>query len=311
MTGKKGLAESGNGRRRRVVDYELLEKIWRLLAIYVTVGNMLVLRDPFSFMNLIPTLGDKPYWRPGIRATVLSPASLKSSGHCAPRFEYSSKKRELSLTTRRRLKPPWPREQVWYFEDPPSTLNGPHDRGSYGSDEFGHDSPSRYASPKGAGGGGGGGGAGAGGAAYQEYYAGEWSPYYQPPHTAPAHPPYHHDPYALSPGIVSGSEAGAGAAAGAGGAAGAELPLPPMSSFRAAAAPPHHSPTDPLLVGKGALHAGRPRKSYADHIYGTLKKGPNFKQLKPKSFHENIEAREICKDRAICKPIVSACRSEK
>lgn len=57
----------------------------------------------------------------------------------------------------------------------------------YGSDEFGHDSPSRYASPKGAG----------AGAPYQEpYYAGgEWgAAYYQPP------PPYQHDPYATSPG---------------------------------------------------------------------------------------------------------------
>ncbi|XP_059062641.1 transcription factor 12-like isoform X3 [Achroia grisella] len=104
----------------------------------------------------------------------------------------------------------------------------------YGSDEFGHDSPSRFASPKGA-------GAGAGaGAAYQEpYYAGgDWGAgYYQPP------PPYHHDPYATSPGI-------AGAPAGEAGG-GAELPLPPMSSFRAAA--PHHSPTDPMLVAKPPL----------------------------------------------------------
>lgn len=59
----------------------------------------------------------------------------------------------------------------------------------YGSDEFGHDSPSRYASPKGAG----------AGAAYQDpYYAGgEWGAgYYQPP------PPYQHDPYATSPGEI-------------------------------------------------------------------------------------------------------------
>ncbi|XP_072937382.1 uncharacterized protein da isoform X2 [Epargyreus clarus] len=99
----------------------------------------------------------------------------------------------------------------------------------YGSDEFGHDSPSRYASPKGAG----------AGAAYQEpYYGGEWpAGYYQPPP-----PPYHHDPYGTSPGI-------AGAPTGeAGGAGGAELPLPPMSSFRAAA--PVHSPTDPMIVAK-------------------------------------------------------------
>lgn len=104
----------------------------------------------------------------------------------------------------------------------------------YGSDEFGQDSPSRYASPKGA-------GAGAG-AAYQEPYypGGEWAaPYYQPP------PPYHHDPYATSPGIAGG---GSGEAGGGGGA---ELPLPPMSSFRAAA--PIHSPTDPMLVAKPPL----------------------------------------------------------
>ncbi|KAM3955769.1 LOW QUALITY PROTEIN: transcription factor daughterless [Aphomia sociella] len=101
----------------------------------------------------------------------------------------------------------------------------------YGSDEFGHDSPSRFASPKGAG----------AGAAYQEpYYAGgEWGAgYYQPP------PPYQHDPYATSPGV-------AGAAAGDAAGGGAELPLPPMSSFRAAA--PHHSPTDPMLVAKPPL----------------------------------------------------------
>ncbi|CAG9573612.1 unnamed protein product [Danaus chrysippus] len=95
----------------------------------------------------------------------------------------------------------------------------------YGSDEFGHDSPSRYASPKGA-------GASAG---YQEPYYGEWSAgYYQPP------PPYHHDPYATSPGI-----SGAATDPSAGGA---ELPLPPMSSFRAAA--PVHSPSDPMIVAK-------------------------------------------------------------
>ncbi|CAK1548776.1 unnamed protein product [Leptosia nina] len=102
----------------------------------------------------------------------------------------------------------------------------------YGSDEFGHDSPSRYASPK---------GAGAGAAGYQEpYYGGEWAAgYYQPP------PPYHHDPYATSPGI------GAGASGEPGAAGGAELPLPPMSSFRAAA--PVHSPTDPMLVAKPTM----------------------------------------------------------
>ncbi|XP_013176739.1 PREDICTED: protein daughterless isoform X5 [Papilio xuthus] len=114
----------------------------------------------------------------------------------------------------------------------------------YGSDEFGHDSPSRYASPKGAG----------AGAAYQEpyYAAGEWGAgYYQPP------PPYHHDPYATSPGIAGSGGAGAGAGAGggvaegAGAAGGAELPLPPMSSFRAAA--PVHSPTDTMLLTKPPL----------------------------------------------------------
>ncbi|XP_032525303.1 protein daughterless isoform X5 [Danaus plexippus] len=102
---------------------------------------------------------------------------------------------------------------------------GGMDNGMYGSDEFGHDSPSRYASPKGA-------GASAG---YQEPYYGEWAAgYYQPP------PPYHHDPYATSPGI-----SGAPTDASAGGA---ELPLPPMSSFRAAA--PVHSPSDPMIVAK-------------------------------------------------------------
>ncbi|RVE42681.1 hypothetical protein evm_012669 [Chilo suppressalis] len=103
----------------------------------------------------------------------------------------------------------------------------------YGSDEFGHDSPSRYASPKGAG----------AGAPYQEPYyggGGEWAAnYYQPP------PPYQHDPYATSPGVAAAA-AGGGAEAG-----GAELPLPPMSSFRAAA--PLHSPTDPMLLGKPTL----------------------------------------------------------
>ncbi|XP_026316456.1 uncharacterized protein LOC113227695 isoform X2 [Hyposmocoma kahamanoa] len=60
----------------------------------------------------------------------------------------------------------------------------------YGSDEFGHDSPSRYASPK-----------SAGPAQYQEpYYAGEWgAQYYQPPAAPAPAPPYQHDPYA-SPG---------------------------------------------------------------------------------------------------------------
>ncbi|CAH2083901.1 unnamed protein product [Euphydryas editha] len=99
----------------------------------------------------------------------------------------------------------------------------------YGSDEFGHDSPSRYASPKGAG----------NSAGYQDpYYGGEWAAgYYQPPPP----PPYHHDPYATSPGI-------AGAPADTSSAGGAELPLPPMSSFRAAA--PVHSPSDPMIVAK-------------------------------------------------------------
>ncbi|XP_053621443.1 protein daughterless isoform X3 [Plodia interpunctella] len=113
------------------------------------------------------------------------------------------------------------------LQPPPATSQ----ESGYGSDEFGHDSPSRFASPK-----------GAGAAAYQEpYYGGEWAAgYYQPP------PPYQHDPYATSPGIASGA---VGEPAGGGG--GGELPLPPMSSFRAAA--PHHSPTDPMLVAKPAL----------------------------------------------------------
>ncbi|XP_013196768.1 protein daughterless isoform X2 [Amyelois transitella] len=113
------------------------------------------------------------------------------------------------------------------LQPPPATSQ----ESGYGSDEFGHDSPSRFASPK-----------GAGAAAYQEpYYGGEWAAgYYQPP------PPYQHDPYATSPGIAGGA---VGEPAGGGG--GGELPLPPMSSFRAAA--PHHSPTDPMLVAKPAL----------------------------------------------------------
>ncbi|XP_026316457.1 protein daughterless-like isoform X3 [Hyposmocoma kahamanoa] len=67
---------------------------------------------------------------------------------------------------------------------------GGMDNGMYGSDEFGHDSPSRYASPK-----------SAGPAQYQEpYYAGEWgAQYYQPPAAPAPAPPYQHDPYA-SPG---------------------------------------------------------------------------------------------------------------
>ncbi|XP_064075599.1 transcription factor 12 isoform X3 [Vanessa tameamea] len=100
----------------------------------------------------------------------------------------------------------------------------------YGSDEFGHDSPSRYASPKGAG----------NSAGYQEpYYGGEWAAgYYQPPPP----PPYHHDPYATSPGIAGAPAADTSSTGGA------ELPLPPMSSFRAAA--PVHSPSDPMIVAK-------------------------------------------------------------
>ncbi|CAK1593566.1 unnamed protein product [Parnassius mnemosyne] len=117
------------------------------------------------------------------------------------------------------------------LQAPPATSQ----ESGYGSDEFGHDSPSRYASPKGAG----------AGAAYQEpYYAGgEWGAgYYQPP------PPYQQDPYATSPGIAG---TGGGEAGGAGPAGGAELPLPPMSSFRAAA--PVHSPTDTMLLTKPPL----------------------------------------------------------
>lgn len=53
------------------------------------------------------------------------------------------------------------------------------------------------------------------------------------------------DVASVFPGIAGG---GAGDAGGGGGA---ELPLPPMSSFRAAA--PIHSPTDPMLVAKPPL----------------------------------------------------------
>ncbi|XP_052742805.1 protein daughterless isoform X5 [Bicyclus anynana] len=115
------------------------------------------------------------------------------------------------------------------LQPPPATSQ----ESGYGSDEFGHDSPSRYASPKGAGGG-----------SYQEpYYGGEWAGgYYQPPP-----PPYHHDVYATSPGIAGAPAAESGAAGGA------ELPLPPMSSFRAAA--PVHSPSDPMLP-KPPMYAG-------------------------------------------------------
>ncbi|XP_039747788.1 protein daughterless-like isoform X2 [Pararge aegeria] len=112
------------------------------------------------------------------------------------------------------------------LQPPPTTSQ----ESGYGSDEFGHDSPSRYASPKGAG----------NGAAYQEpYYGGEWAAgYYQPPPP----PAYHHDPYATSPGIPGAPAADTSSAGGA------ELPLPPMSSFRAAA--PVHSPSDPMIVAK-------------------------------------------------------------
>ncbi|XP_048478120.1 protein daughterless isoform X4 [Plutella xylostella] len=105
------------------------------------------------------------------------------------------------------------------LQPPPATSQ----ESGYGSDEFGHDSPGRYASPKGAG--------------YQDaYYGGaEWpAPYYQPP------PPYHHDPYATSPGIGGAHPSEAGGAATV-----SELPLPPMSSFRAAA--PTHSPGEAML----------------------------------------------------------------
>ncbi|KAF9414283.1 hypothetical protein HW555_007761 [Spodoptera exigua] len=86
---------------------------------------------------------------------------------------------------------------------PPATTS---QESGYGSDEFGHDSPSRYASPKGAG----------AGAPYQEYYAGgEWSaPYYQPP------PAYQHDPYATSPGIAGAPMYGGAGATPAVGAVG-------------------------------------------------------------------------------------------
>lgn len=55
---------------------------------------------------------------------------------------------------------------------------------------------------------------------------------------------FSHACYRRVPGIAGGpvGEAGGG---------GAELPLPPMSSFRAAA--PHHSPTEPMLVAKPPL----------------------------------------------------------
>ncbi|KPJ10611.1 Protein daughterless [Papilio machaon] len=113
---------------------------------------------------------------------------------------------------------------------PPATS---HESG-YGSDEFGHDSPSRYASPKGAG----------AGAAYQEpyYAAGEWGAgYYQPP------PPYHHDPYATSPGIAGSGGAGAGAGAGAGGGVAVRL-LAFHTSTLATAAPRASIPAQALAT---------------------------------------------------------------
>ncbi|KAJ2938397.1 hypothetical protein O0L34_g13321 [Tuta absoluta] len=106
----------------------------------------------------------------------------------------------------------------------------------YGSDEFGHDSPSRYASPK----------SGGAPAQYQEpYYSGEWGAQYYQPVAAAAAAPNYHQVYQSSPGI-----AGAGSSAGEAGG-GAELPLPPMSSFRAAA--PLHSPPEPTILVKPPL----------------------------------------------------------
>ncbi|KAL4710348.1 hypothetical protein ACJJTC_003745, partial [Scirpophaga incertulas] len=163
------------------------------------------------------------------------------------------------------------------LQPPPATSQ----ESGYGSDEFGHDSPSRYASPKGAGGGGG---------QYPEPYygGGDWpgaGGYYQPA-------PY--DPY-TSPGTIvhlkrqvgrpdgiagsggggggggggpeaaAGGVAAAGAGAGAGAGGAAELPLPPMSSFRAAA--PHHSP-DPMLLPKPA-----PQPMYAGAVVGGVVEG--------------------------------------
>ncbi|GBP20723.1 hypothetical protein EVAR_14448_1 [Eumeta japonica] len=62
-------------------------------------------------------------WCPGICALVLPPASLKSVKRCTPQFENSSKKCEISPTTRRRLKPPTrPSYHGWYFEGPPKRV---------------------------------------------------------------------------------------------------------------------------------------------------------------------------------------------
>ncbi|KAL3613046.1 Transcription factor 4 [Castilleja foliolosa] len=86
-------------------------------------------------------------------------------------------------------------------------------------------------------------------AQYQEpYFSGEWgAQYYQSvaAAAAAAAAPNYHQVYQSSPGI-----AGAGSSAGEAGG-GAELPLPPMSSFRAAA--PLHSPPEPTILVKPPL----------------------------------------------------------